>query len=54
MRARRIPLHPQEGAGQPLRPVHPRPVAQELVEILAVDHADIAALDMDIDRPPRG
>ena len=40
---------PQIGAGQPVGPGVRRAVAQELVEMLAVDHADKAVLDRDID-----
>ena len=46
------PLDPHEGAGEIIRPRRGRARAQKRVEILAVDHADIAVLDRDIDLTP--
>jgi hypothetical protein len=47
-------VDPGVGAGQPFRPGLLRAVAQELVEMLPIDHADKAVLDRDVDTPPGG
>ena len=48
------PLDPQERADLVIRARLDRAVAQERIEILAVDHADEPVLDRDIDLPPGG
>jgi hypothetical protein len=49
-----VALDAQVGAGEAFRPGLLRADAQELVEMLPVDHADEAVLDRDVDAPPGG
>ena len=44
-----VPLDPLEGAGVAVRPCLVGALAEELVEVLTVDHADEAVLDRDVD-----
>ena len=54
MRAIRVAFDADISAGNPFRPGPHRPDPQKFIEILAVDHPDIAILDRNIDAPPGG